>query len=151
MRKRYQSKYFNEDAILLSLNPSLRADVLEYTRLPFFMANKVFSIIPKGALLEMCQNLTYTVFDKHEILIRENSICNDIFFFESGEAFISTYRNKRGTFKSTFDCVADIPLNIWKKSLTNNESSIIRQSATVKFHHQYRSTMRLTACSTVRP
>ena len=139
LRSRYKSKFFDEDAIIAQLNPVLKDDIYEYTRMPYFNANFVFANLRTDVLMKLCEFMKYEMFDTEDVIINEGTILRNIYFLETGRAMLTRLDGSRIIYEQ-FDMIGDISLLLWSKHKVHGaDFSYI----------YYRSTARITALTSI--
>ena len=113
LRSRYKSKFFNEEMIIKQLNPVLKDDIYEYTRMPYFNANFVFANLRTDVLMKLCEFMKYEMFEAEDVIINEGTILRNIYFLETGKAMLTRLDGSRIIYEQ-FDMIGDISLLLCK-------------------------------------
>ena len=139
LRSRYRSLVFDEQTIITDLNPVLKEDIYEYTRMPYFNANFVFANLRTDVLMKLCEFMKYEMFGENDVIINEGTILRNIYFLENGKAMLTRIDGSRIIYEQ-FDMIGDISLLLWSKNKVHgSDFSYI----------YYRSTARITAMTPI--
>ncbi|CAG2100345.1 unnamed protein product [Medioppia subpectinata] len=81
---RYQGKFFNEDTILDELSERLREDVINYNCRALVASVPFFANADTDFVNSIVTRLKYEVFQPGDIIIKEGTIGNKMFFIQEG-------------------------------------------------------------------
>ncbi|XP_068215106.1 potassium/sodium hyperpolarization-activated cyclic nucleotide-gated channel 2 isoform X6 [Palaemon carinicauda] len=81
---RYQGKFFDEEMILGELSEKLREDVINYNCRSLVASVPFFANADPGFVSEVVTKLKYEVFLPGDIIIKEGTIGNKMFFIQEG-------------------------------------------------------------------
>ncbi|XP_065337300.1 potassium/sodium hyperpolarization-activated cyclic nucleotide-gated channel 4 isoform X1 [Cloeon dipterum] len=81
---RYQGKFFDEEAILGELSEKLREDVINYNCRSLVASVPFFANADPNFVSDVVTKLRYEVFQPGDIIIKEGTIGNKMFFIQEG-------------------------------------------------------------------
>ncbi|KAK2718797.1 potassium/sodium hyperpolarization-activated cyclic nucleotide-gated channel 3-like isoform X2 [Artemia franciscana] len=81
---RYQGKFFDEDAILGELSEKLRTDVINYNCRSLVASVPFFANADPAFVSDVVTKLQYEVFQPGDIIIKEGTIGNKMYFIQEG-------------------------------------------------------------------
>lgn len=107
---RYQGKFFDEEVILGELSEKLREDVINYNCRSLVASVPFFANADSNFVSDVVTKLRYEVFQPGDIIIKEGTIGNKMYFIQEGIVDIVMANGEVATSLSDGSCFGEICL-----------------------------------------